>query len=138
VFVDFKSQVGAQIADSESKDIGDFRGGDWWQLTDEEESVFAIDFERFPRMSAAWMMFEVFLDQVSPGSYELDPAPVEDERGKRPDLVEKGNSVDAFQHFARDYAGLTFREAAAMHAKAKFWNIRQGAIRYADESPTEE
>ncbi len=32
--------------ESETADSERYNGGDWWQLTDEEESIFAIDRER--------------------------------------------------------------------------------------------
>jgi hypothetical protein len=35
---------------SAAEDSERYHGGDWWQLTDEEESVFVIERERFPRM----------------------------------------------------------------------------------------
>ena len=46
-------------------------------------------------------------------------------------------STDGFQNFAKDYAGLTFRESAAMYAKYRFWGVRQGIIRYDDEPKDE-
>jgi hypothetical protein len=129
----FREQVGAQIADSEGRPVEDFSGDDWWQLQEEEQYVFEIDPLRFPRMVTSFWMFEIFLGQVAPEEYELAPEPVESERNHRPDLVEKGHSNDGFQHFASDYAGLTFREAAAMYAKNRFWHVRAGITYYADE-----
>ena len=136
--MDFKAQVEAQIAESEGRPADEFRGDDWWQLQDEEQYVFQIDPLRFPRMVTAFWMFEVFLGQVAPEEYGLAPEPVEAERKKRPDLIEKGHSTDGFQHFARDYAGLTFREAAAMYTKNRFWQVRAGITYYADEPRPQE
>jgi len=43
--------------------------------------------------------------------------------------------LDGFQHFAKDYAGMTFREPDAGDSKNPFWQIRQGIARYTDEEP---
>lgn len=135
--MDFKAQVEAQIADAESKNLDVYLGRDWWQIGPQEEYVFAIDVMSFPRMSAALSMFQVFMGQVAAEDYDLDSAPVAEERKRRPDLVERGITADGLQHFARDYAGLSFRESAAMYAKYRFWGVRQGIIRYEDEPKDE-
>lgn len=135
--MDFKSQVEAQIAEAESRDLDHYLGHDWWQIHNQEEYVFAIDIMRFPRMSTALSMFRIFTGQVAAEDYHLDPEPAAEERKRRPDLIEKGISVDGFQHFGRDYAGLTFRESAAMYTKDKFWQVRNGIVRYDDEAKGE-
>ncbi len=131
--MNFKEHVAALIADAE-KDSADYRGEDWWQLTPEEESVFEIEFDRFPRLITAFMAFQSFHDIVAPEDYKLDAAVVEAERKKRPDLLERDFCLDGFQHFAKDYAGMTFREAHAVYAKNTFWQIRQGITKYSDEA----
>jgi hypothetical protein len=136
--VDFKDQVAAQIADAERKDIREYRGGDWWQLGPEEELVFAVDFRRFPRSITALALFESFHDIVAPEDNQLDPDAVAAERKRRPDLMKRDFTLDGFQHFARDYAGMTFREAHAVYTKNKFWQIRQGITTYSDEAPAPE
>jgi hypothetical protein len=50
-----KDQLESETADSER-----YNGGNWWQLTDEEESIFIIDRERFPRMMTVWSCYESF------------------------------------------------------------------------------
>jgi len=45
---------------SAAEDSERYHGDDWWQLTDEEESVFDIDRERFPRMMTVWSCYEAF------------------------------------------------------------------------------
>jgi hypothetical protein len=48
-----KDQLESETADTERSAAVDserYHGGDWWQLTDAEESVFVIDRKRFPRM----------------------------------------------------------------------------------------
>ena len=47
-----KDQLESETADMERSAAVDserYHGGDWWQLTDAEESVFVIDRKRFPR-----------------------------------------------------------------------------------------
>ena len=134
----FKQQVTAQIADAESGDPEEYRGQDWWQLMPEEELVLDIDFRRFPRLITAFMAFESFHDIVAPEDHKLDPALVAAERKRRPDLMKREFCLDGFQHFAKDYAGMTFREAHAVYAKNAFWQIRQGITRYTDEEPPPE
>ena len=58
-----KDQLESETADSErsaAEDSERYNGGDWWQLTDEEESIFVIDRERFPRMMTVWSCYEAF------------------------------------------------------------------------------
>lgn len=132
--MNFKEQVAERIADAESTDLEEYRGNDWWQLTPEEELVFEIDFGRFPRSITAFMAFESFHGIVAPEDHKLDPALVAAERKRRPDLRKREFCLDGFQHFAKDYAGITFREAHAVYAKNTFWQIRQGITKYTDEA----
>src|SRR5271163_4878004 len=65
-----KDHLQADIAESERKAAKNpdlYRGGDWWQLSDEEEEVFRIDRDRFPRMVTAWHCYEAFKGIVSEG-----------------------------------------------------------------------
>ena len=58
-----KDQLEFVIADMErqvAEDLDTLYGGDWCQLTDEEESVFRINPDRFPRMIMTWHCYEVF------------------------------------------------------------------------------
>ncbi len=127
----FKDEVAAKIAEAE-KNAADYRGYDWWQLTDEEQWVFDIDFERFPRMITALFLFEGFH-----GMADTDDARTESmdaERTARPDLIEKGYSTDGFQHFAKEYADMSYREGHAVFAKNQWWSVRQGIRKYTDEA----
>jgi hypothetical protein len=58
-----KDQLESETAETERSAAVDserYHGGDWWQLTDAEESVFVIDRERFPRMITVWSCYEAF------------------------------------------------------------------------------
>ena len=130
--MDFKARVAAVIAENEHN-AASFSGSDWCELRPEEEFVFAIDPARFPRMVAAWSLYEVFMDLVDAEVFALEPAAVEHERKNRPDIFDQGISTAGFQQFAQAYAGMTFREAHAMFAKHDFWQNRQGITNYSDE-----
>jgi len=134
--VNFKEEAALKIADAE-KNAADYRGYDWWQLSDEEESIFSIDFGRFPRMITALFLFECFHSMAQTDDAYTDAIKVE--RQSRLDLIGKGYSTDGFQHFAKDYADMSYRESDAVFAKHKWWNVRQGIIRYTGEpTPTGE
>ena len=58
-----KDQLKSETAATElsaAEDSERHHGGDWWQLSDEEQSVFDIDRERFPRMMTVWSCYEAF------------------------------------------------------------------------------
>jgi hypothetical protein len=101
-------------------------------LTDEEESVFAIDRARFPRMITVWEGYHAFKRIVNAG---FDDALIEQARQQHPEWSEVPPDVSAkeFSDFAKEYGGLTFREAHAMYAKINFWQARNGVIHYRDE-----
>jgi hypothetical protein len=128
--VTFKEEAALKIVDAE-KTAARYRGYDWWQLSDEEESIFNIDFERFPRIITALFLFECFHRIADTDDADTDA--IEAERQLRSDLMEKGYSTDGFQHFAKDYADMNYREADAVFSKHKWWNVRQGITRYTDE-----
>jgi hypothetical protein len=46
-----------------------------------------------------------------------------------------GEGVDEkeFFRFAKEFDGLSFREAHAIYAKHDFWTVRLGIVHYADE-----
>jgi hypothetical protein len=46
-------------------------------------------------------------------------------------------SVGESQAFAKEFAGLSFRESFAMYNKQSFWNIRVGITRFTDETTRE-
>src|ERR1700730_2228446 len=61
-----KDQLESETADTQRSAAVDserYHGGDWWQLTDAEESVFVIDRKRFPRMITVWSCYEAFKNQ---------------------------------------------------------------------------
>jgi hypothetical protein len=55
------------------------------------------------------------------------------ERELHPELT-AGNEPNLFEVFAREVGGLTSRQAEAMYWIDRFWTVREGHVRYADES----
>jgi len=129
-----KDQLEAEIAEGEAREaaeLGHHDGRDWWQLTGVEEEAFQIDRERFPRMMMTWHCYEAF-KRIALGTI-WDEALLDHARRQFPQWCGTEPSEREFQDFAKEFGGLTFREAAAMHCKHAFWQIRAGATYYADE-----
>jgi hypothetical protein len=134
---DFKSDVQLQIQQAEGREPEDFRGLDWFHLSLEEETVFAIDPARFPRMITAWAAYEMFMGVVTEG-FECDPVALADEQRRCADIIAIGVSIKSFDAFAKAYADLTYREAHAMFCKHQFWLVRNGIYGYTDEPKRKE
>ena len=130
-----KETLAAVIAAAECNEHGyDYEGIDWDQLLPEEERVFAIDWERWPRMIAAWHCYEAFMDLLEGSVWDSAHANLlARERARHPELFAMGFCLEGFARFAKDYAGLTNREAHAVFAKQEFHNVRFGVMFYRDE-----
>ena len=135
-----KDQLEAGIANSEAREAanpGHHDGRDWWQLTGAEEEVFGIERERFPRMMMTWHCYQGFKRIAD--SPVWDDALIEQARREFPQWCAEAKgrlattSLDEFQAFAKEFGGLTFREAEAMYRKNEFGLIRAGIITYSDE-----
>lgn len=129
-FKTLKDQLAAEIAKAEALDPAQFRGGDWYHLTDEEEFVFDIDRDRFPCMVTVWACYDAFKVAHDP---TWDEDLISSAREQYPQWYEPGYSIGEFSAFAKEFAGLTFREATAIYAKIEFWNIRVGITQFRDE-----
>jgi len=130
---DFKAQIQLQIRLANERGAEAYRGHEWSDLTPEEEQVFAINRARFPAMVTVWSAYEHFMGLVDEANFSCDHREIERERNRRADIVRMGVSVNGFQQFAKEYAGMTFREAHAMYCKHEFWQVRNGISRYSDE-----
>ncbi|MCC7294070.1 MAG: hypothetical protein IT449_18570 [Phycisphaerales bacterium] len=129
-------QIEAHVAEAEEQYRSDpkhYSGFDWWQLSAEERSVFAIDPARWPRMMMALAAYDVFLDVTGGDALGYDEGVIQCLRLERADLLERGVDPHGFTQFATAYAGLTLREAAAAYWKNQFWKARTGILTYADE-----
>jgi hypothetical protein len=128
---DFKADTQLEIRLANERGADHYRyGHDWFHLTPEEEQVFAIDRARFPRMITAWSRYEIFIGLLEDGGFNAE---TKRERERHPEIVRKGVSIDGFQHFAKEYTDITFREAHAMYCKHEFWQVRNGIAAYTDE-----
>jgi hypothetical protein len=125
-----KDQLEADIAKGEAEEAakpGLHHGTDWWQLSDAEEEVFAIDRERFIRMVMTW---HCYADFQQPG---MGQGPDRGGPPTHPQWCGEGVDEKEFFRFAKEFGGLTFREAHAIYAKYDFWTVRLGIVHYADE-----
>lgn len=128
-----KEQLAAEIADHERKLIfSDPAEGDWHHLTEEEEAVFNIDGDRFPRLLMTFACYETFKGIAHDPTWDDDL--IEHARCDYPQWCDRSvYTVGEFQAFAKEFAGLSYREAHAMWFKQAFWNIRAGHTRFTDE-----
>jgi hypothetical protein len=129
-----KDQLEFVIADMErqvAEDLDTLYGGDWCQLTDEEESVFRINPGRFPRMMMTYHCYEVF-KLIATATF--DDELIEQARQLHPEWCGEGVSPDEFADFAKEFARLSNRDAHAIYAKHDFWCERAGVNTYADGS----
>lgn len=129
----FREQITAKQRENAQKPRRHYVGNDWWQMMPEDIIVFAIDEARWPHMLATWCGYEVLLGTVAPEDYGFEPAGLAAEQAAQVALIAQGACIGGFQAFAKAYA-ITFREAAAIYAKMTYWNVRMGAITYADET----
>ena len=126
-----KDQLESETADTERSAAVDserYHGGDWWQLTDAEESVFVIDRERFPRMITVWSCYEAFKNIAYSLSWE--DGLIEQACQQHPDWCSAGISESEFSDFAKAFGGLTHREAHVFYTKHDFWRARAGISQY--------
>jgi hypothetical protein len=129
-----KDQLEAEIADMErhvEEDPDHCHGGDWLQLSDEEEAVFAIRRDRFPRMIMTWHCYDDF---KTTSAATFDNELVEQARQQHPEWCDTPMSDEEFADFAKTLGGLMQREAYAIYAKHDFWCTRHGITVYADGS----
>jgi hypothetical protein len=128
-----KDQLESETANTERSSAEDserYNGGDWWQLTDNEESVFDIDRERFPRMMTVWSCYEAFKNIAY--SLPWEDGLIELACQQHPNWCSAGISGNEFSDFAKTFGGLTQREAHAFYAKHDFWCVRSGINQYHD------
>jgi hypothetical protein len=107
-------------------------GYEWWQLTPEEEGVFDIDRNRYPRMMASLEAYKALTGFHGEGGFtkeEIQEAEAHFQFGNRDD------NYDDFKRFAKEYTDLSDRECMAIWWKDHFYHERQGLTIYLDEEP---
>jgi hypothetical protein len=132
-----KTRTDALIAEWESDDQERYftrlwYGWEWWQLSPEEESVFRIDRGRFPRMMAALEAYQALVGVFWHGHVGFRDQDIEEAKAHfkfDPDDY----AVEDFKRFAKEYAGLTHREAWQVWCKYEFYDARAGHLVFPDE-----
>lgn len=126
-----KEIIEKQVLELEAKGPDFFQGFDWNNLTEEEEWVFDIDRERFPRMVIALNAYEAVVGLIPPYGADFTDEDVQTAQERFP--FGDSDSLENFTRFATECCGLTKRESSAMYLKNEFWLKRQGLITYPDE-----
>lgn len=131
--MDARQELGKLIAEYEAKPEEHWRGHEWCELSDEEEVVFAIDRGRFPRMLAVWVMYQCVHDILGAGDFGFSAEAMAEMRKEFPEMQECRPSERQWDEFGCRVGDLTRRECHAMYAKADFWDVRDGLVKYPDE-----
>jgi hypothetical protein len=121
-------------------------GPDWWQLSREEAAVFVLEPQRWAELVPVWQAFEFFRGRTDGWNEEdierdypdLD-AVMQSAREQHPEWVNRDpeGRHDAFLRFAKQFGGVSYREAHALFWKMDFWEVRTGVTWYADEQNSE-
>jgi len=102
------------------------QGHDWYHLTAAEQEVFDNLRARWPRMLAAWQVYEDLIDLVDEGHF--NEALIVEERKNWPKLRPQVTDVRIFMDIATARCGLTEKEAHAIFYKMEFWQVRNGLM----------
>lgn len=109
-------------------------GYDWFNVTGEEIEVFEIDTERLPAMLTAWSLFLCMIDVLGLGKSTFTREAIEEERKQWPDLRMQYVDEVIFSAFATKRVRITQREAHAIYHKIDFWQVRNGIVKFSDQS----
>jgi hypothetical protein len=129
-----KQQLEAEITTTENArgDAPCSNGGDWHHLSTDEAEVFDINPWRFARMLKTFACYETFKGIAHDSTWDDDL--IAEARQQHPEWCDKQiYTCREFQAFAKEFGGLTFREAHAMFYKQTFWNVRVGVTSFTDE-----
>lgn len=110
------------------RDLEDYRGGEWWQLSDAESKVFSIALEEMPVLIAVYQLYYDVLDITE----TIERERIADLREELPWLKKLTVIQDEWLRFAKLF-GLSYRSANAFYSKYEFWEIAQGLVEYPDE-----
>lgn len=132
-----KAELEAKIAESERQDQADptfYNGYNWWQLSDADQEVFDIEPEQWPRMMMTWHCFEAFtgVSHTPEFSNDLVAAARTAFPQWAPDQAKSQNGLTMFQAFAREFGGLTNRQAFATTRKQEALELRENVLRFED------
>ena len=116
-----------EVAD---KDYDRYSGGDWWQLSYEEEEVFQIKLEIMPLLVAVFSAYEAVVD-IAHNDFHRDQELCEAVRTEL-GLTKGESSLKEFQDFAKKFE-IFNRESTAFYYKNEAWLHRTGHLDYTDE-----
>ena len=109
-----------------------WRGYDWWQLSEEDEFVFSLDLEDMPLLIAVFSVYQCVLpitdSDLSKEEYEFCRATISEFSWFTKDNIEEKEWL----RFAALF-GISNRTAMAFHQKHYFWEVRNTGVTYSDE-----
>lgn len=125
----FNQEVQKLVEAAEKRGEDEYRGMDWFQLTDAESSQFGISRAEFPRLLVAWQTYLAFCDIIAPEDADLTARAVERERLRFPQYFESCVVSDkAFEALASEWCGVAPDKARAMYEKVRAWNRRDAEM----------
>lgn len=110
--------------------VSGFRGAEWWQLCEAEQTVFAIPLEDMPRLVAVWKACQALAGICFED--ELGGDLVREGRAACPWIRQQEIDQADFLRFCALF-GVPNRRAAAFYHKTAFHDVRAGLVHYADE-----
>lgn len=106
---------------------GDGDAGDWWDVTDAELEVFALDDALYPLCIAALDAYAAFSGEGG----DLDGHPfIAAARAERPDLAQATPEAEAFAAFAAATVGLSADDAWKIWSKQQGYYLRHGLVTF--------
>ncbi|MGO4814220.1 hypothetical protein AB4156_32385 [Cupriavidus sp. 2MCAB6] len=135
----------ARVRNPSLADLEQYRGTDWWQLSDAEIAVFEIEPDRWPTFVSVYCAYRAFANVTDRFNFGNDidarlsrqdvQAILEPARTAHPTwgITPETCSSDGFALFAQHYAGLTFRDADRCWQKMFWSDVRSGVIVYRGE-----
>jgi hypothetical protein len=127
-----KAVIRAEAAELVKSD--NWRGPDWWQLSEAEEYVFDIEADRFPLMIMTLHAYEAFTETSEGAPMDMKhEAMWKALRAARPDIIAKGLCFEGFWAFVTDYGEIRQREAWQIFIKNEFWQLRLGVTVFSDD-----
>jgi hypothetical protein len=129
---DVAAELKAVIRD-QAATFKNWRGRDWWELSEEEEYVFDIKADRFPLMITTLEAYEVLIGMVDGSSMDAHEAVFDAAKAARPDIVAMGWGLESFVAFVTAFTEISYREAWQIFHKNEAWKLRQDILFFPDK-----
>jgi hypothetical protein len=118
----------------EAAEPAEWRGPDWWQLSEAEEYVFAIEADRFPLMIMTLHAYEAFAGMSQGAPMDMDnEALFEALKAARPDIVAQGWSLAGFFNFVTSFSEISPQEAWKVYSKNEAWQVREAGLVFSED-----